>query len=639
MVQQTKKPEKFWNELKRRKVFKVVAMYAGTAFIILQLSEILTPALFLPSWTTRLVMLILIICFPIAVIFSWIFDITPDGIKKTESIEFARKRKSQPSSLKRNLRASNIVIALMAIVIGILFYPKIFRKDTLEKIRTSGERITVAVIPFQNMTDDTTWNVWQDGIQVNLITSLSNNHEELQVRQTESIKNILEGKELINYASITPSLARTISQKLDADIFINGSINKSGSTIRLNAQLVNSKYDDVMKSFQVDGKAENILPLIDSLSIKVSNFLIVTKLKKEIQPDYQNLVSTGDPDAFRYFIYGQNAYYKKEFPAAVNFFSQALSIDSDFIFAAIFLSFSYGNQEMYKEAKKWAGKVYEKRDQMPVWQNTWINWSHAMYMETPHEEIKYLRKLQEFDDQMPLNYGELGYCYLKLGQYDKAIAECEKALNVYDKWGLKPMWVYNYVDLGKAYHRTGKYKKEEKLYKKAEKDFPNDPDLLYRQAILSLTEGKTSVSNKYIEEYLSVLKENSSSEADISKNLARIYSEVNFPEKAEEYYRQALLSEPENPVRMNALAYFLINMDRNVNEGMEIIDKVLVLDPENFNYLQTKGWGLYKQGKYIEAFENLQKSWELRIQNAVYDHEAWSQLEAVKKKVTGSKNK
>jgi Tfp pilus assembly protein PilF len=79
-------------------------------------------------------------------------------------------------------------------------------------------------------------------------------------------------------------------------------------------------------------------------------------------------------------------------------------------------------------------------------------------------------------------------------------------------------------------------------------------------------------------------------------------------DKAEEYYRQALSLEPENKVRINNLAYFLINKDRNIKEGLEFADRALGLSPDNYAFLHCKGWGLYKQGKYQEALEILQKS-------------------------------
>ena len=117
--------------------------------------------------------------------------------------------------------------------------------------------------------------------------------------------------------------------------------------------------------------------------------------------------------------------------------------------------------------------------------------------------------------------------------------------------------------------------------------------------------------------------------------MAQIYSEAGILDKAEEYYRQALSLEPENPARINNLAYFLINKDRNINEGLELVNKSLELNPENYNYLDTKGWGLYKQGKYHEALELLEKSWEFKPR---YNHQIYLHLEATKKAVA-SQNK
>ncbi len=77
---------RFWEELKRRKVIKVIAMYAATAFIIMEAGDIMLPRLGLPDWTITFIIILLLVGFPIAVIFSWIFDITPEGLKKTEPV-------------------------------------------------------------------------------------------------------------------------------------------------------------------------------------------------------------------------------------------------------------------------------------------------------------------------------------------------------------------------------------------------------------------------------------------------------------------------------------------------------------------------------------------------------------------------
>jgi tetratricopeptide (TPR) repeat protein len=627
---------RFWQELKRRKTGKVIVAYAATSFILLQLADILTPALLLPEWTTRLITLILIIGFPIAVIFSWVFDLTPEGIKKTESIEVSESKKIVTTPAKRIFRTSNIIIAALIIVVGILAYPKIFKRDTLERLRSSGERISVAVMPFQNMTNDTTKNFWQEMIQDNLINTLTNS-EELKVRQTESIITLLQNNNVTNYALITPSIASSVSQKLDANIFVRGSINQTGTLIRLNAKLIDSKTEDIIKSFQKDGTEENILALTDTLSSMVKDFLIISKLKKRIGYETSKIVSTNDPEAYIYFMQGQKAFDKGDFITAENMFLNSIRIDSNFFAPIFFISIAYEKLDSIEQAKKYCQSAYKRRDMMPLRQEYYYKWLYARFFDTPNDEIIYLRQLMDFDDQLPFTYYEVGNGYSDFYNYEKAIPEYKKALEIFDKWDSKPRWITNYTNLGLAYHKTNQYKKEKKLYHKAEQDFPDHPDLINRQTILTLAEGKTKDANKYVEKYKSVLKENSASEATIATNLAGIYSEANLPDQAEVYYRQALLLEPENPIRMNRLAYFLIDKDSNKNEGLELVDKALELSPDNYSYLHTKGWGLYKQGKYQEALDILQRSWNLRRQNAVYNHEAFLHLEATKKAVAGLK--
>jgi adenylate cyclase len=631
MAQNTNSFARFWKELKRRKTGKVIVAYAATAFILLQLADILTPALLLPEWTTRLVTFILIIGFPVAVIFSWVFDITPDGIKKTVTVEESENRQTIQKPSRRIFKVSNIIIAVLIIVVGILAYPKIFKRDALEKLRSSGERISVAVMPFQNMTNDTIWNVWQNGIQVNLISTLSN-FKELQVRQTESVNTIIQSKGLTNYTSITPSIASIISQKLDANVFINGCINQLGNSIRINAQLINSKTEEIFKSFQIDGTVEEIMQIIDSLSAQVKDFLLISKLNKKVSTDIQHLASTKSPEAFTDFIYGQKAYSKGDFPSAIKFYIHAIAIDSDFVYPYIKIFWAYQNQGLLAESKKLGSKVYAKRDLMTIPQKCLADVMNAVSYGTPNESIKYLRQALEYDDQMPDLITNLGNRYLDLYQYDKAIPEFKKALEIYKKWGVKPFWSSNYIWLGFAYQKTGHYDKEKKLLKKAEKDFPNDPEIIRFQAILSLTEKDSVAANRYIEKYTTIRKEMSSSEALINTDIAFIYSEGGILDKAEDYYRKALTFEPANPLRLNNLAYFLIDKDRNINEGMELADKALEFIPDHYISLECKGWGLYKQGKYQEALELLQKSWDLKQR---YRHSLYLHLEAAKKAVTG----
>ena len=559
-----------------------------------------------------------------------------------ESLEVVEKEvkseeREKPTISPKQKLLSGVLITAILVIAAIFAYPKIFKKDTLEKLRSSGERISVAVMPFQNMTNDTTKNFWQEMIQDNLIASLSNS-EVLKVRQTESIITLLQNNNVKNYASITPSIARSVSQKLDANVFVNGSISQSGTTIRLNAKLTDSRTEEIIKSFQKDGTAENILALIDTLSSMVRDFLIISKFKNGEHPEFVPFVSTNSPEAYKFFIYGENErrMWNNEF--AAKYYSQAIALDSNFAYAVVMLSFSYINLGIYDQPKSLCIKVYDKREMMNTRERIWVDILHAYLFETPLERIIYLRQLQKIDNQNPLINFQLGFSYYSLSQNVNAIREYENALKIYNDWDSKPYWVNNYINLGIVYHLTGQYKKERKLYKKAEKDFPDDPRLIRSQTVLALSEKKIKDANEYIEKYLSVSKAQAASDGTITANLASIYSEAEILDKAEEYYRQALSLEPENPARLNTLAYFLIDKDRNVNEGLQLADNALKLSPDNFNYLHTKGWGFYKQGKYQEAQDFLQKSWSLRREKAEYNHEAFFHLEAAKKAVARPKN-
>jgi tetratricopeptide (TPR) repeat protein len=630
---------RFWQELKRRKTGKVIVAYAATAFILLQLADILTPALLLPDWTTRLVTLLLIIGFPVAVIFSWVFEITPEGIKKTESIKVSENKETIKKPAKKILSASNIIIAVLIIVVAILAYPKIFKRDTLEKLRSSDGRISVAILPFRNMSNDSALNYLEEWIPESVTSYLSDFSEYLQVRQTESINSLIQSKGFTNYASITPSVASMISQKLEANIFISGGIVKSGTGIILSTSITESKTEEILKSFQIEGTAEIINPIIDSLRKMVTNFLLISKLQKEVPPDVQYIGSTNSHEAYRFYTLGFHAYYdNNDYNIAMKWFLQALNIDSNFVGAMVLISHAYAQQKMYPEAKGWCLKAYERGNQVSTKLKLYIDYAYAAFFETHYERIKYCKQFLKIDDQSPHWHFLLGLNYRNIYQYEKAIPEYEKALEIYQKWGIRPQWAPDYTDLGFAYHKTGQYNKAYELYKKAEQDFPDNSTLIKFQSALSLTKKDSTSANQYIEKFKSILKENSFSDADIAKGLADIYFLAEIPDKAEKYYRQALSLEPENPIRMDNLAYFLIDKDRNVNEGMKLIDKVLKFSPDDYTYLHTKGWGLYKQGNYQEALEILQKSWDLRMKNAIYDHPAYLHLEAAKKAVAGLKN-
>ena len=113
MTDKQKKPTSFLHELKRRNVFRVIAVYAGAAFVIIELINNVVDPLSLPGWLPTVVILLLIVGFPLTAILSWIFDLTPEGVKKTESLEDADEEQDLAKTGRRRLRPSDIIICFL----------------------------------------------------------------------------------------------------------------------------------------------------------------------------------------------------------------------------------------------------------------------------------------------------------------------------------------------------------------------------------------------------------------------------------------------------------------------------------------------------------------------------------------------
>jgi tetratricopeptide (TPR) repeat protein len=637
-----KKPNillRFWLELKRRKVFKVLAMYAGTAFIIIQVESSLADPLNLPRWVGTLLVILVSAGFPVTAILAWIFDMTPMGIMKTGSVEESGAEVIVVPPERRRLKGSDIVMAAMVIVIIILAWPKIFRKDAVERLADSGKKLSVAVMPFKNMTNDTSLNVWQDGIQQRFISSFSNSGE-LQVRHKESIQTLLNNQGITGLASLSPVVAGNVSEKLEADIFIYGSIQKSGQEIGIDAQLIDTRTKEVIKSFEVNGPSGDnmIFPLADSLRNKVKDFLLIKKLIKE-NPIFRHYpVLTNSPEAFRYLIYGNNAREKGDCASGVTWGLKALAADSTFADAAFMVENSYACDGKPDSSKQWLIRNYEKRYQMSYDCQLYAGWAYAFSFESYEEQVRYLKQLLEIDDNEPGYHYLLGLTYRLMKEYDKAIPEYEKSMEISRKWGKEYIGGSNHIQLGWCLHKTGQYKKEKKVYKEFEHYLPTNPWLFFNRAILSLAEKDTLAANRDINKLKSAIKEQwSISDAAVTRRVGQLYSEAGMPDRAEKYFRKALSMEPENLDIINDFASFLIENNRNLEEIPALMDKAMGLAQNKvdyYEYLNTKGWGYYKQGKNQEALEIIQKAWD----EAPFKlYSIRSHLEEVKKAVAGQK--
>ncbi len=146
-------PFQFWQELKRRKVIRVIPVYAAVAFVILELTDIVSPSLGLPDWTLNFIIFLLCIGFIITVIVSWVYDITPEGVQKTKPATQVRSEEKQatPRGWKISTYVSTIII-----IAFVAFYiiSSIKQSSDISKLEKS-----IAVLPFEN------WSVGEENSQ------------------------------------------------------------------------------------------------------------------------------------------------------------------------------------------------------------------------------------------------------------------------------------------------------------------------------------------------------------------------------------------------------------------------------------------------------------------------------------------
>jgi TolB-like protein/Tfp pilus assembly protein PilF len=632
MIAKPKKRPNFLHELKRRNVLRVVAMYAGAAFVIIELINNVVDPLSLPGWLPTVVILLLIIGFPVTAILSWIFDLTPEGVKKTESLKDSAEDQEPSSAGRRRLKASDIIIAVLIITVGILVYPKIFGSDKFEDARDPDGKVAIAVMPFENLSGDTLFNIWQGGFQNLLITTLSNS-EELSVRKYQAVNDVLDNKKDVNLSSLSPSFINVLGQKLDTKTLILGNILKAGNKIRINAQLVDAETEEIYKTYQVDGTSENdLFKLADDLSGKIKNYIEIKNISDEyLSPEFQGNSMTNSSEAFKNYIRGWDAFKYIELESAVAWFTKAIEEDSTFINAYIFNSYANLMNGRTGSAKYWVNKAYEYRSLLAIEEKLALDQLYAYFYETPYEEIKYLKQMLELDELNPMCWHQLGFAYYKLFDYEEAVRSWEQIFRIHEKWGTNYTNPYPYFLMGDAYHKLGEHEREKEILALGHRVNPNAIMIQQYQAICAYSQSRIEDAEDILVEYKSI-RQNilHCTEAMVSSGIGAIYSESGQFEKAEAYYRDAIKQDPDDMYWVHEFSWFLIDNEIDINEGLELAEGILEQYPEYWPALDAKGWALYKLGRYAEALILLQDSWDLKF---AYSHNGYLHIQEAEKAV------
>src|SRR6516164_2549725 len=237
----------FFEEVKRRKVYRVAAAYIIAGGGIIQLASATFPAWELPNWSLRLVILLLLVGFPIALILAWAFDITPQGIRATPETTVPR------TGRRRNiimLIATGVVISAAT---GFFLLPRL----AAHKVDKS-----IAVLPFENLSDEKENAYFADGIQDDLLTNLSKIGDLRVISRTSVMQ--YRGR---------PTNLRDIGKALGVSNILEGSVRRSGNKVRVNVQLIDANTDEHLWANDYDKDVTDVFALQSDLAREIANAL------------------------------------------------------------------------------------------------------------------------------------------------------------------------------------------------------------------------------------------------------------------------------------------------------------------------------------------------------------------------------
>jgi len=316
-------PGAFFSELKRRNVYKVAGAYAVVGWLLIQVATQVFPFFEIPNWTVRFVVLLLVIGFPVALILAWAFELTPEGIKRTESADAADQQ---------SRGGAWVYVVLIGAVLSIsLFFLGRYTASRKQTGSTELPAKSIAVLPFVNMSAEKNDEYLSDGISEELITALSKITGVQVKARTSSFA--FKGKD---------EDIQKIGQLLHVSYLVEGSVAKAGNRLRISAQLIKASDGNHLWSDTYDREMQDIFAVRSDVAQQVVQALQV-KLGVEAtralaQKPTENL------KAFQYYMQGLSQAQRRtreDLLAAISYYDKALEEDRNYALAYTGLADAY----------------------------------------------------------------------------------------------------------------------------------------------------------------------------------------------------------------------------------------------------------------------------------------------------------
>ncbi len=422
-----------WGELKRRRVVRVVVLYAIAGWIVIEVTSTVSPNLNLPDWTVKLVTILVVLGFVIAIMLAWAFDIGPGGVHRTASIADAGVDPRQDNAASaEGVEAKNKVGQAPAEI---------------------DERKSIAVLPFVNMSGDVENEYFSDGISEEILNLMVKLPQLRVASRTSSF--MFKGREV----SIP-----TVAKELGVNTVLEGSVRRAGDRVRITAQLIDVATDSHLWSETYDREMKDVFAIQDDIAQSIIDALEMTLSPKERRAIQS--VASSDAGAYDFYLRGRSYMYtmtRPGFENAIRMFQQAIDLDAKYALAYAGIADAHSHMYRFdvrdrKNAQEKAREASEKAIALdPDSSEARASRGLAMFINEEYAEAE-----QEFEKTIELNpnlfeaYYYFGLAHSSQGEFEKAAAMYLKAMEI------NPADYQPQIFLAQAYASLGRKQDEMK---------------------------------------------------------------------------------------------------------------------------------------------------------------------------------
>jgi len=303
----------FWGELKRRNVFRAGIAYLVASWLILQVVDVVVPILELPNWISRAILLLLAVGFIVALILAWAYELTPEGVRKEKDVD-----RLQSITPQTGRKLDFIIIGVLAVALAFFAYERfVLHEHDEAPAETTAAAKAIAVLPFLNMSADEDQEYFSDGLTEELLNLLVR-IPDLRVTSRSSAF-YYKGKDI---------RIADVGRELGVDHILEGSVRKSGDTIRITAQLIDVANDAHLWSDTWDRQFDDIFEIQDEIAAAV-----VSELQVRLTGAVPQAIDT-DTEAYSLYLRARHLVVERtveSYTRALGLLQAALEIDPDYI--------------------------------------------------------------------------------------------------------------------------------------------------------------------------------------------------------------------------------------------------------------------------------------------------------------------